>query len=259
MKILSSYDRKKYYILIDTTKRRFIRMTEADLFSSVEEIVGVSKNGNLTFYPTLEDYVDKCVLRNKLAGKDYSDLKYKVDAFSVYLTNWDINSTVLEVPNFITGICCPYFVQTPALERVVFSKSVSLIGQAAFKDCVELKEVVIPESVTFIGESVFYNSGLVRAEIKTNIDYIPRNFFGFCWRLKEVILPDTIASIDEFAFGSTGLETIRLPKGLKNMHGKSFDNCEDLKDILVYDTPTSKAAVRAGVPLNKRKYIKYYK
>lgn len=67
--------------------------------------------------------------------------------------------------------------------------SVELIGDAAFRNCVLLKNVYFSEAVTFIG------------------DYA----FAGCVQLVQAVLPDAIVSLGAYAFSGTGLKEITLP------------------------------------------------
>ncbi len=67
-----------------------------------------------------------------------SDYKYTVNEDgTATITRYTGNAEALEIPNMLDG------------------KTVTVIGEEAFYDCDDLKNVTIPESVTSIGDMVF--------------------------------------------------------------------------------------------------------
>lgn len=82
--------------------------------------------------------------------------------------------------------------------------SVTSIGDSAFYDCDELKNVTISENVTSIGYSAFSNcSGLKSVVIKDGVKEIGSYAFGWCSSLSDITLPDSVMSIGLKAFEYT--------------------------------------------------------
>jgi hypothetical protein len=77
--------------------------------------------------------------------------------------------------------------------------SVTLIGDWAFSECKQLKEIIIPDSVCEIGEGAFYKcTNLERIEIPDSVNKIDDTAFRGCTNLKEVLIPN---SVREFGWG----------------------------------------------------------
>ena len=96
-------------------------------------------------------------------------------------------------------------------------KSVSMIGDEAFKNERSLTSVTIPEGVVSIGEYAF----------------------GFCGNITSIKFPSTVTAIRDDAFyGCESLKTLNLPKGLRSIGGLAFYNCNSLTSVTIPDTVT---------------------
>ena len=129
------------------------------------------------------------------------------------------NQTIKEViiPNTVTKILQSAFEGCTALEKVTFKENSTLkqINKAAFKDCVNLKQIDLPASVTTIQYGAFLN----------------------CSSLTEIVLPPSLKTIPQFTFGSnTALQKVTLPKALKSIEYYAFDNCTSLSTIIYPST-----------------------
>jgi len=84
------------------------------------------------------------------------------------------------------------------------------VPQAAFYECADLKEVVIPRGVTEIFNYAFYKSGLevILFESNSQLETIGTYVFSYCADLKEVVIPRGVTEISHRAFYKSGLEVI---------------------------------------------------
>ena len=86
------------------------------------------------------------------------------------------------------------------------------IGNSAFYDCENLKEVLLPESITSIGS----------------------NAFRLCYNLEQVNLPASISSIGERAFEDCRkLSSVIIPTSLAKLNSDLFKGCYELKEIVI--------------------------
>lgn len=94
------------------------------------------------------------------------------------------------------------------------------IGDKAFKNCVSLKEIVMPDSVTWIGEGAFEGcKSLERAVLSKKILNIFENTFLNCSSLKNVVLPEKLLFLEEGAFfGCFELEKLVIPNYCLNLY-----------------------------------------
>ena len=96
--------------------------------------------------------------------------------------------------------------------EVIIEDGVTSIGNDAFRNCQQLREVNIPNSVTSIGDMAFSD----------------------CKWLCEVIIPDNVTTIGERAFaGCEQLHTVYIPDSVTSIGNGVFSYCTRLTDIPV--------------------------
>jgi len=79
--------------------------------------------------------------------------------------------------------------------------AVSAIGDAAFRGCREIEEIVLPDGVTSIGDEAFFRcNSLETLALPQGVETIGARAFYDCASLVEVSLPSGLASIGEEAF-----------------------------------------------------------
>ena len=87
-------------------------------------------------------------------------------------------------------------------------RTVTEIGNEAFRDCTGIAEVTIPKSVTKIGEGAFFScTGLTKVTIPNSVTKIGKLAFYGCTRLKNVNVPKG-TNVSSSAFPA-GCEIIR--------------------------------------------------
>ena len=108
------------------------------------------------------------------------------------------------------------FVVENNMELIIPSKigdrTVTVIGEKAFKDCTAFVSVDIPKSVTRIGDGAFRG----------------------CTSLESVDIPKSVTTIGSWAFwGCSSLKSVTIPKSVKEIVIGAFKNCPSLKEIKV--------------------------
>ncbi len=89
-------------------------------------------------------------------------------------------------------------------------KSVTRIGNLAFKDCTNITSIAMPDSVAYIGRSAFYN----------------------CTSLKSITIPDGVKEIGYAAFSEcAGLVSVKIPDNVTKIGDSAFINCANLTKI----------------------------
>ena len=101
---------------------------------------------------------------------------------------------------------------------MMIPKSVRVIGNAAFNQCVDKTSITIPEGVTQIEDYAFNDcQGLA---------------FRGCRNLNTVSIPNSVTHIGESAFDCcVSLSSITLPKSLTTIGESVLCNCDNLKEI----------------------------
>ena len=147
-------------------------------------------------------------------AETYGDLEYSVlDDGTVEITDYNGSAKTVDIPEKING------------------KSVTSIGDCAFRYCTSLKSITIPNSVMEIGSSAF--SG--------------------CSSLTSITIPNSVTEIGVYAFkGCTSLTSITIPNSVTNIGDSTFWGCSSLTAIYVAVDNKNYTSVN-GVLFNKDK------
>ena len=165
--------------------------------------------------PALAAFAAMVVLCAVCAGAEtYGDLEYSVlDDGTVEITDYNGSTKTVDIPEKING------------------KSVTSIGNCAFRYCTSLKSITIPNSVMEIGSSAF--SG--------------------CSSLTSITIPNSVTEIGVYAFkGCTSLTSITIPNSVTNIGDSTFWGCSSLTAIYVTVDNKNYTSVN-GVLFNKDK------
>ena len=147
-------------------------------------------------------------------AETYGDLEYSVlDDGTVEITDYNGSAKTVDIPEKING------------------KSVTSIGDCAFRYCTSLKSITIPNSVMEIGSSAF--SG--------------------CSSLTSITILNSVTEIGVYAFkGCTSLTSITIPNSVTNIGDSTFWGCSSLTAIYVAVDNKNYTSVN-GVLFNKDK------
>ena len=165
--------------------------------------------------PALAAFAAMVVLCAVCAGAEtYGDLEYSVlDDGTVEITDYNGSAKTVDIPEKING------------------KSVTSIGNCAFRYCTSLTSITIPNSVMEIGSSAF--SG--------------------CSSLTSITIPNSVTEIGVYAFkGCTSLTSITIPNSVTNIGDSTFWGCSSLTAIYVAVDNKNYTSVN-GVLFNKDK------
>ena len=95
---------------------------------------------------------------------------------------------------------------------LLFDRPLTTIGDNAFKDCTNLRNITLPAWVTSIGD----------------------NAFEACYSLSSITLPESLTSIGDNAFEDCySLSSITLPAGLTSIGDYAFLHCASLTTVYV--------------------------
>ena len=211
--------------------------------------------------PALAAFAAMVVLCAVCAGAEtYGDLEYSVlDDGTVEITDYNGSTKTVDIPEKINGksvtsIGNCAFRYCTSLKSITIPNSVIEIGSSAFSGCSSLTSITIPNSVTNIGDSTFWGcSSLTAIYVAVdNKNYTSVNGVLFnkdktaliCYPAgktdKSYNITNSVTSIGDYAFnGCSSLTSVTIPNSVTEIGGSAFVGCASLKSITMPNSVTS--------------------
>lgn len=119
------------------------------------------------------------------------------------------------------------------IEEVVFSNSVTKIGDEAFYACKNLKKIFIPKTIKSIGNKAFCNCTNLKDIIfdEQFEGFIGQMSFSFT-AIEEVKIPEKLIDIYDYFCFNDCLKTVTFHENVKTIKFNAFKSCSSLKEIL---------------------------
>ncbi len=143
----------------------------------------------------------------------------------------------------------PYLVGEPigvlknyhdAVTSLTICEGVTVIGQFAFRWCINALSLSLPDGLRIIrGNSFAFWKKLSSVKVPQSVLQISVNAFLLCGALSSVYLHDGLTTIDDGAFESTALTEVIVPNSVTQIGAKAFLNCKQLVSIKLPDTLSS--------------------
>ena len=209
----------------------------------------------------LVTFAAMAVLCAVCAGAEtYGDYEYYVrDDGTVEITDYNGSAEKVDIPaeingKSVTSIGNGAFKDCTSLVNITIPDSVTGIGFNAFYGCTSLTNITIPNSVTSIGDSAFYDcASLTSITIPDSLTNISTSTFSGCTSLTNITISDSVASIGEYAFyGCISLTSITIPNSVTEIGIFAFSGCTSLVAIDVATGNKNYVSVN-GVLYNKDK------
>ena len=129
-------------------------------------------------------------------------------------------------------------IESIEIPRTIGGLDVRAIKEKAFKNCGNIKNVILPDSIREIQNSAFsYCTSLESINIPVGITSIGDYAFEDCTALKSVVIPQSVTNIGYAAFSRCDkLVSIDIPMGVSMISNHTFENCISLTAINI---PTS--------------------
>lgn len=121
------------------------------------------------------------------------------------------------------------------------------IGNNAFENCRNLKNVNLSDSIVIIGNNAFKGSSPREINIPDSVITIGNSAFSGCYELQSVKLPAKITELKNGVFKDCSeLNSINIPAGLVNIDWSVFEGCAKFNNVQV-DPANPKYAFSDGI------------
>lgn len=109
-------------------------------------------------------------------------IEYVIEGRIAVIIGCSDDEEELYIPEFINGypvgkIQAQSFVECPKLRKVVFPKTVKLIGEYAFASCKKLREVIFTEGIETIEDWAFISCNIETVELPKSLKMVGENAF----------------------------------------------------------------------------------
>ena len=127
------------------------------------------------------------------------------------------------------------------LKNIRIPSSATRIGRGAFEERSSLKSATIPNSVTSIEEAAFYNCrNLTVVNIPNSVTSIGKSTFAECSSLTSINIPNSVTSIGEWAFSRcSSLKSVTIPRSVTSIREWTFEGCSSLTSVTIPSSVTS--------------------
>ena len=157
------------------------------------------------------------------------------------------------IPKTVTTIGNYAFRDCELLERIVLPESVMTVGHQAFSNCMSLQEIEFPKTMKSIGAYAFENTGLVEVILPENLSTLDNGVFHGCKYLHSVHIPSALNDVGYYGIFAkcSNLKTVTFEKGITSIPANLFAESE-LEVVVIPETVTSigRYAFRENLCLN---------
>ena len=202
---------------------------------------------------------ERYTFKSDLIIPDYLD-GYKVTAIDAQACQNAKELTKLTLPKTLVSIGDAAFKGCVNLKEVNLSElSVRSLGNNAFDGCTSLTSIELPKSLRTIGKSCFANcTSLTTAKLSDGMSEIPSGMFSKCSALTSVVFPEKVKIIEDNAFYQcSSLTELALPHTVHTINDYAFYKCAGVKSIDLYPAMTT-VAIYAFDLCTSLETINYY-
>ena len=142
-----------------------------------------------------------------------------------------IDSETVRVTGF-SGASAPHAVVVPAKMN---DKTVTEIGEAAFKAASNISVLTLPEGLLKIGNAAFAYSAIAEINLPASLTTIETLAFAECKHLSKVNFAagSTLAALPEYCFINSGLTSINIPASVRMIGTAAFVSNKNLATVVV--------------------------
>ncbi len=127
------------------------------------------------------------------------------------------------------------FYKNKDILKVTIPQKVTVIGDSAFCECPNLREVIITADSLSISKSAFdYCSKLSKVSLSEGVVEIGDRAFSSCLTLQEIKIPESVKVIGtELFYSCYNLKYVTLPKEVNYFGNSVFTDCTELTSCIV--------------------------
>jgi len=121
-----------------------------------------------------------------------------------------------------------------SIEKLVIPDGITVIEPYAFEGCVQMVSITLPSTLEVLGDGAFYQCGITSLTIPTSekLTRIGSCAFFECDKLQEVTIPGNIKTVGEEAFRKcSGLKKVVLSEGVVTVETLGFYGCVSLEEL----------------------------
>ncbi len=187
-----------------------------------------AKLGNTTL--VIPEYVE-------IAGEKYSIAGVGTD--DIYDTGEDVFSIGTGYKKIIFGKNVEMverytFPGYETIEEIQFLGDNIYIGENAFGNCENLKQIIGSERIVCMGQWAFSGTAITNIIISDKCERINELAFADCNNLKEIPDISKVKYLEGYIFsGCKGLKKVIVPNGTKEIPEHMFSNCTNLKEVYI--------------------------
>lgn len=129
--------------------------------------------------------------------------------------SWELNDGVLTISgtgsmyDYTNNSHPPYYSYKDGITTVAFSEGITYIGNYAFNDFNQLKNITWPTQLEEIGHRAFGSTGFESIEI-----------------------PNSVKTLNSQAFYGANLSSVSIGEGLESIYGEAFVGCNNLELVI---------------------------
>lgn len=144
-------------------------------------------------------------------------------------------SGVFTIPDTVKSIDTNAFKDCVNITEIIFGKGLEIIGDDVFAGCTGLKILTISGNVKVIGDRAFADcTGIETLIIGNKVTSIGDHAFSGCTAIKDVTVPDSVTTLGDHVFdGCMGITKVTFGKGLTNIGNYAFYGCTGLITLVI--------------------------
>ena len=180
------------------------------------------------------------------------DFSYRLinEGNQIEITKYNGSNAIVEIPDTIDGktvssIGDSAFKNSAFLTNIVIPENVTSIGNNAFDGCTGITEVTVnSKKLESIGNYAFRGTKITGISLPESVSRIGGAAFMNCTALTSIVIPEKVTALDSNYYdgtfeGCTSLISVTLPSNLTNIPDYAFEGCTKLETVSLPESITA--------------------